>query len=144
MTHTRILVIRLGALGDVVLSCGPFQAIRRHHKGSHITLLTTQPYVDFLKNSDWFDEIIIDHRPSFWQVRKWIRLSKFLRAGNFDRIYDLQTSDRSGWYYKLLGPGKGPEWSGIVRGCSHPRPFPPDLYHPREIHQRHLANVQHL
>lgn len=120
MTCGRILVIRLGALGDVVLSCGPFQAIRRYHKGSQITLLTTQPYVDFLKSSEWFDEIIVDQRPSFWQIKKWIRLRKILRAGHFDRIYDLQTSDRSGWYYKLLGPGNRPEWSGIVSGCSHP------------------------
>ena len=71
MTHKRILVIRLGALGDIVLSCGPFQAIRNHHKSAHITLLTTQAYSDFLKNSNWFDEIIVDHRPKVWQIKKW-------------------------------------------------------------------------
>ena len=36
----------------------------------------------------------------------------------------MQTSDRTGWYYKLLGPGSRPEWSGIVDGCSHPHNDP--------------------
>ena len=43
----RILIIKLGALGDVVLACGPFEAIRKHHPGAKITLLTTKPYENF-------------------------------------------------------------------------------------------------
>ena len=43
-----ILVVKLGALGNVVLSLGPFAAIRRHHADAHITLLTTAPYADWL------------------------------------------------------------------------------------------------
>ncbi|HAK62204.1 MAG TPA: ADP-heptose--LPS heptosyltransferase, partial [Alphaproteobacteria bacterium] len=39
----RILVIKLGALGDFILAMGPFKAIRHHHAGAHITLLTTPP-----------------------------------------------------------------------------------------------------
>ena len=34
--HRRILVIKLGALGDVVLALGPFEAIRKHHPKAHI------------------------------------------------------------------------------------------------------------
>ena len=36
----RMLVIKLGALGDVVQAAGPFAAIRREHADTHITLLT--------------------------------------------------------------------------------------------------------
>ena len=116
----RILVVKLGALGDVVLAAGPFAAIRRHHPGAHVVLLTGAAYADFLRPSGWFDEIWTDDRPPLWCVNRWLALRARLRAGRFDRVYDLQTSDRSGWYYRLMGPGARPEWSGIARGCSHP------------------------
>ncbi len=42
----RILVIKLGALGDFVQALGPAAAIRRHHRDAEITLLTTAPYAE--------------------------------------------------------------------------------------------------
>ena len=47
----RVLVVKLGALGNVVLSLGPFAAVRRHHADAHITLLTTSPYAAWLAQS---------------------------------------------------------------------------------------------
>ncbi|MBC05017.1 glycosyltransferase family 9 protein [Thalassospira sp.] len=120
----RILVIKLSALGDVVLAMGPFAAIRAAHPDAHITVLTTRPYVDLMKASGFFDSIAIDRRPKLSNVREVLALRRFLRNGNFDRVYDLQTSDRSGFYYKLFWPGPKPEWSGIARGCSHPHANP--------------------
>lgn len=119
-----VLVIRLGALGDFVLSTGPFAAIRRHHAGAHITLLTTATFADFARVSPFFDEVWIDTRAPLWQIGGWLGLRKRLHGAGFSRIYDLQTSDRSGFYYRLLGPGRRPQWSGIVRGCSHPHRDP--------------------
>jgi len=43
-----------------------------------------------------------------------------LRSGRFDRVYDLQTSDRSSLYFWLFLPTRLPEWSGIACCCSHP------------------------
>ena len=43
----RILIIKLGALGDFIQALGPFAAIRRHHADAHITLLTTDPFAAF-------------------------------------------------------------------------------------------------
>ena len=62
-TPNRILVIKLGALGNVILSLGPFAAIRRHHTNAHITLLTTAPYAAWLASSPYFDDVWIDERP---------------------------------------------------------------------------------
>jgi len=120
----RILVIKLSALGDVVLAMGPFAAIRAAHPDAHITVLTTRPYVELIKASGFFDSIAIDRRPKLTQPREVLALRRFLRNGHFDRVYDLQTSDRSGFYYKLFWPGPKPEWSGIARGCSHPHTNP--------------------
>ena len=60
MSGEAILVIRLGALGYLVLSSGPFRAIREHHPDAHIVLLTTQPYEDLARAGGWFDEIWCD------------------------------------------------------------------------------------
>lgn len=120
----RILVIKLSALGDVVLAMGPFAAIRAAHPDAHITVLTTRPYVELMKASGHFDAIAIDRRPKLTNVRGVLALRRFLRKGNFNRVYDLQTSDRTGFYYKLFWPGPKPEWSGIAKGCSHPHNNP--------------------
>jgi len=114
----RILVIKLGALGDFVQAMGPFAAIRACFPQAVITLLTTKPLVPLARACPWFDEVWIDDKPKLWQLRRLLALRHRLRGGGFDRVYDLQTSDRSSFYYRLIGPGV--EWSGIARGCSHP------------------------
>ena len=115
----NILVIKHGALGDVVLAEGPFQAIRAAHPNAKITLLTTAPFQSFLRKSGLFNEIWVDEKPKIWNIGKLMRLKSKLRGGDFTRVYDLQTSSRSASYFKLFGEPK-PEWSGIVKGCSHP------------------------
>lgn len=123
----RVLVIKLGALGDFVLAMGPFAAIRRRHAEARITLLTTAPLRELAEASGYFDEIWVDERPRPWQPAGWLKLARRLNAGGFERVYDLQTSDRSAAYFHMMGPlfgGKRPEWSGIARGCSHPHANP--------------------
>jgi ADP-heptose:LPS heptosyltransferase len=117
---SRILVVKLGALGNVVQSFGPFAAIRRYHEAAQITLLTTAPYADWLASAPWFDAVWIDERPDWWDVPGWLRLRRRLIDGRFDRVYDLQTSGRSSRYFQLLPPGNRPDWSGIARGCALP------------------------
>ncbi|HWK44811.1 MAG TPA: glycosyltransferase family 9 protein [Stellaceae bacterium] len=116
----RILVIKHGALGDFVQALGPAAAIRRHHPDASITLLTTAPFVDLARRSPYFDAVWIDDRPSLSDPIGIFRLRRRLRQGRFDRVYDLQTSARSSLYFRLIGPGYRPEWSGIAAGCSHP------------------------
>jgi ADP-heptose:LPS heptosyltransferase len=120
----RILIIKLGALGDFVQAMGPAAAIRAHHKDAEITLLTSAAFNDIAQMSPYFDRVWIDERPGNLDLAGWIRLRRRLRDGHFQRIYDLQTSSRSGKYFHLLGPGERPEWSGIARGASHPHANP--------------------
>lgn len=117
---TRILVLKLGALGNVILSLGPIAAIRRHHAGAHITLLTTRPWADWLATSPYFDAVMIDDRPGWWNLPGVLHLRRRLIQGRFDRVYDLQTSSRSSHYLRLFPRRHRPEWSGVAPGCSHP------------------------
>ncbi len=130
--QSSILVIKLGAFGNVVLSLGAFAAIRQHHADASITLLTTSPYADWMVHSPYFDRIWTDDRPAWWYVRGVLGLRRRLAAGRFERIYDLQTSSRSSRYFQLL-PRPRPEWSGIAPGCSHPDRDPRrDVLHDQE------------
>lgn len=139
MTAARILVIKLGAFGDVVLALGPMAAIRRHHPGAHITALTGAAFAPLLAGCPYVDEVWIDSRPRFWQIGAALALRRRLRGGGFARVYDLQTSDRSSFYFRLMGPGRRPEWSGIAAGCSHPHANPRrDFMHTVERQQDQL------
>ena len=140
----RILVLRLGALGDFILSTGAYAAIRRHHPAARIVLLTTPPLRALGEACPWFDEVRAGARPEPWRPDRWWRLGRWLRAGRFDRVYDLQTSDRSGMYYRLLAlpPGRPPEWSGVAAGCSHPDDNPArDRLHTVERQAGQLARA---
>ena len=119
----RILVIKHGALGDFILATGPFKAIRAHHPEARLTLLTASSFERLGSDCGCFDDVWIDDRPRPHQVVALFRLRKRLLSGRFDRVYDLQTSDRTGWYYRLFPPPR-PEWCGIAAGCSHPHDNP--------------------
>ena len=143
---SRILVVKLGALGDFVQATGPFAAIRRHHPAAHIVLLTA-PFLEPLAcDCHWFDEVWLDSRPGAGQLAAWLRLAHRLRRGAFDRVYDLQTSDRSSIYHRLItfGHAGRPEWCGIAPGCTHPHANPNrDEMHTldRQAEQLHVAGI---
>ena len=119
--HRRqVLIIKLGALGDFIQALAPATAIRRHHRGERLSLLTTGRYAEFARQTGLFDEILVDCRPGWTEIERWLALRRRLRARGFDRIYDFQTSDRSNFYFRMLWPGPWPEWSGTANGCSHP------------------------
>lgn len=140
-------MIKLGALGDVVLALGPMAAIRAHHPNARITLLTTAPFRALAEACPSIDEVWIDERPGFANPAGIWRLRRRLISGRFDRVYDLQTSDRSSFYHTLLGPGRRPDWSGIARGASHPHANPDrDRMHTidRQRDQLAMAGIDHV
>jgi ADP-heptose:LPS heptosyltransferase len=141
----RILVIKLAALGDFVQAFGPFAAIRAHHPGDTIILLTTPPFAELARRSPWFDEVWENGRPRHADLRGILALVRQLRAGRFDRVYDLQTSGRSSRY--RLFTGFRPEWSGIAWGASHPHANPNrDHIHTleRQRDQLEMAGIKHF
>ncbi|MFM7691353.1 MAG: glycosyltransferase family 9 protein [Alphaproteobacteria bacterium] len=139
----RILVIKLGALGDFAQAFGPFTAIRAHHPGAEITLLTTPPFAPLARQAPWFDQVWENGRPR-GLAALWA-LGRRLRAAGFARVYDLQTSDRSSRYHWLIG--RSVEWSGIAAGASHPHANPRrDFMHTveRQREQLEMAGISHF
>jgi len=129
---TPILIIKLSALGDVVLALGPMAAIRRQHPDARITVLTTAPYHDLIEASGLADRVWIDPRAHLARrPLTWWGLIRRIARERFVRVYDLQTSDRSTSYFQALRlMGAAPPWSGIARGCA----FRHDTPHRTRLH----------
>tara|TARA_Y100001960_G_scaffold332718_1_gene434442 strand:+ start:975 stop:1844 length:870 start_codon:yes stop_codon:yes gene_type:complete len=95
-------------------------AIKNFHQNERVILLTRRQFLEFAEASGSVDAVWIDPRPGFVDFRKWLALRRCFRGAGFERVYDLQTSQRTSLYHNLFFPDKPPEWSGIARGCSHP------------------------
>lgn len=119
--HHRVLIIKLGALGDFFLAQTAFEALRVHHAGDRLCLLTLPALVDSAKRCGLFDEIHVDPRNR--SLKTWWKIRRLLLSG-FDRIYDLQGQKRTIRYFHMMFPGPRPEWSGPVAGASHPDRYP--------------------
>jgi ADP-heptose:LPS heptosyltransferase len=138
-TRDRVLVIKHGALGDFLLSLGPMQAIRAHHPDAVLTLLTREAYRGLGEASGLFDQVLIDALPDLFDLTGLSALRAMLLTHGRERVYDLQTSSRTAWAYRLCWPS-APEWSGKVAGCSLRHVYPPDhRMHTVERQRQQLA-----
>jgi ADP-heptose:LPS heptosyltransferase len=116
----NVLVVKFGAFGNIILSLAAFAAIRQHHAGARISVLTSEAYAGWLRSSPYFDDVLVDPRPRWWDLQGLHRLGRTLADGHFVRVYDLQTSARSSRYFRLFPAKRRPEWSGIAFGCALP------------------------
>ena len=118
----KILVIKLSALGDVVLATGAFRTIRERHADARIALLTRRPFAGLCAATGFFDEVLVDNREryaGFWKVGY-----KIVARGGYDVVYDLQGQTRTKtyrWIARLFSPSRV-DWR---TGVESPRP--PDL-----------------
>jgi len=116
----RLLVIKHGALGDIVQGFGAFASLRAGHPDAHIALLTTSPFVELAKMMPWFDEVLVDRRAGIVHLLESWRMRRLIR-GNWDMIVDLQCSQRTARYFQFFAR-PDTRWIGTVKGCSDPCP----------------------
>ena len=118
---SRVLVIKLSALGDMIQAFPAFARIRAAHAAARITLLTTPPFAELARLSPYFDEVDPGGRSQ--GAGDFLALIRRLRRGRFDRVYDLQGNDRTNLIFQFLRPYT-PMWSGVAFGCALPHANP--------------------
>ena len=124
--YQRILIIRLGALGDMILCAPAFQAIRAAYPRAIITLLTQPAWVGLAEAMPWFDKVITDTRAAPWQLGDWWDLRRRVSAVEPQAVFDLQGKSRQAVLYWLLGgPWGEADWCGNAWRCRYPRVWPP-------------------
>ena len=99
---SNILIIKLGSLGDVVQISGALRDIREHHKNEKITILTTSKYLNLFKNCPYIDDCLEDERLPRYNIFYLLRLKKNINSLNFNKVYDLQNSNRTNFYRKFI------------------------------------------
>jgi ADP-heptose:LPS heptosyltransferase len=113
-----ILIIKLGALGDLFQSEGALHDIRLHHPTARITLLTGPAYRKLMERCPWIDAVETDPRAPRWRLDRMLDLRRHLTAKPYSMVYDLQNVSRTAFYRRWFLPRT--PWSGTAPGCSHP------------------------
>jgi len=117
----NVLIIKLGALGDVVMATSLIKQIQSFHSADNLFLLTSTPFDTFFH--DWKGLNV--HTVKRKGLRNSLRTIAWIRDNHFESVYDLQSNDRSGLYCAL---------SGIHRRIgNHPR-YPYNV-HPEESYR---------
>ena len=107
-TRGPVLVIRHGAFGDLLQADGALRDLREHHRDRHIALLASSPYTRLMSRCPHVDEVIADPRAPLLQLGRNLSLLRMLRERGFERVYDLQGSDRTALYRRLMP--EMPQW----------------------------------
>jgi ADP-heptose:LPS heptosyltransferase len=112
MTRTaeKILVIKLGAFGDIVQADGVLRDIRAFHADAEIVLLTTPPFRKLMQRCPHVDRVLTAPRAPFWKIGEWVRLARMFTGEKFTQVYDLQKQDRTKLYRSLFF--RHVAWSG--------------------------------
>ena len=100
MKQKKILVVKFGGLGDIILSLDAMYSIYKHF-GKNISLLTEEPFDKLLKKSKWFKEILTIKRSKFYLYDIY-KIKKKIDPVFFSNVFDLQTSNRSSYYLKIF------------------------------------------
>src|SRR5210317_2481525 len=119
----KILIIKLGAFGDIIMTEGVFHDIRNNYKNDHISVLTSPAYKKIYERCPWVDEVLTDPRDPRWRFDLMRKLNQRVRFDSFDVIYDLQRANRTSFYYRRFV--KKASWSGMADGCDLHYSIPP-------------------
>ena len=95
----KILIIKLGALGDIIFSTPVIKQIQEHHSNDNIWLLTTPAYKKLFNN--WANLKVVSFERG--SLIDFLKALIWVRKQGFDRVYDLQSNDRTGILCALSG-----------------------------------------
>ncbi|MCK4547388.1 MAG: glycosyltransferase family 9 protein [Candidatus Eisenbacteria sp.] len=105
----RILMIRLRALGDVLLTTPAVRAMRRAYPDAYLAMMVRKNMAGAMEGNPNLDEVIIcdpwygEGWPWTRELLEFIRVVRGLRRRRFDLVIDLFGNPRSAWLAWLSG-----------------------------------------
>jgi heptosyltransferase-1 len=109
----RILLVRLSAIGDVVMATPLIGALRRSYPGAYIAWLVEPAAAGLLRHNPDLDEVIVWPRGEWRELRRagrhaaWLGavrdFARGLRRRRFDLAIDAQGLLKSAWWARLSG-----------------------------------------
>lgn len=131
-SRLRLLVIKLGAVGDVILITPSLRALRARFPTAHITVVVGRESRELLQRCPYLDSLIVfdrDRDGTPWGL--W-RLGARLRRAQADLVVDFQNNRLSHWLGALSGAPLrygygGRRWSWVLthRATEPAHPVPP-------------------
>ena len=107
----KILIIKIGALGDLIMSTPIIKRLQEHYSNKEIWLLTSSIYEELFANWEGISIKTIERGSTI----DTISIIRWIRKHNFSMLYDLQSNDRTAIISALSGVA--------LRAGNHPR-FP--------------------
>jgi ADP-heptose:LPS heptosyltransferase len=102
----RVLIVRLGAIGDVVRTLPAVSALRSGYAGAHLAWLVEPASHGAVAGQPWVDEVLVfprDEIEAFARRGRWIaalrvlsRFVRMLRNRRFDLVVDFHGIAKSG------------------------------------------------
>jgi ADP-heptose:LPS heptosyltransferase len=133
----RILIIKHGSFGDLLIAEGAMRDIANHHAGDEIAVLTGPAYRRIFERCPYVQHVLVDARCPRWRIDLLYQLWQTVRFDRFDIIYDLQKSSRTAFYRRLLAPRA--VWSGSAPGSTLPFVKPPQ---PHTLQDEYTAQLE--
>lgn len=128
MTGPRILVVRLGAMGDVIAALPAVASLKHSMPRSRITWVIEPRWAPLLEGNPYVDEVLTLDRRSLSGMRSGWR---DLRAARFDLAVDFQGLIKSAIVAAIARPERIFGFSG-----PHAREFPASWFYSNKVQLR--------
>ncbi|HRK61013.1 MAG TPA: lipopolysaccharide heptosyltransferase II [Candidatus Omnitrophota bacterium] len=131
----KILLIKLGAAGDVILSVPSMRMLKKRYPQSRLTVMVDKNLGGLIANVPYVDDVVLVQRKKLSNFFYLLKTAKRLRAENFDFSIDLQNTK---WTHFLAWLGGVKLRFGYKRG-----PFGFFLNRPDPTFDQAAPPIQH-
>lgn len=122
MSNLRILIVRMSALGDIIMTLPCLSALRTAYPSAHIAWLANKNNAPLLQGNPLLNQVISFDRKFFSSPINWqglVKVTHNLRNQNFDLAIDFQGLFKSALLTYAtrasvrVGSGENREWSSL-------------------------------
>jgi len=131
----KILLTKLGAAGDVILSVPSMRMLKKRYPNSKLTVMVDKKLGGLIANTPYVDDVVLVQRKKLSNFFYLLKTAKRLRRENFDLSIDLQNTK---WTHLLAWMGGAKLRFGYKRG-----PFGFLLNRPDPTYSQAAPPIQH-